>query len=116
MGETYVILRVLAAFFGIAGLLGVIWFANSLDQITLLSGVLAGLASIAAACVPQRWLSSAGTRRLVAVICAVGAVAGSFLVVGRLAAPNDIEWDVVAMDLTHIAVLVSMAAIAIRQG
>ena len=115
MSGIYSASRVFVGFLGFIALGGVIWFASSLANEIVLAGVLLGLTSLVAALIPQRKLSSSATRRTLVTLCVIGAGAGLVLVADNLSASGGIEWDVVAMNVLHIAALATMAVIALRQ-
>lgn len=110
MSVLYILSRILVAFFGVTTLLGVLWFAGSISKILTIAGVLLGLASLAAAFVPQRKLSSDTTRRTLVMLCAVGTGAGLILVADNFSASNAIEWHVVMVNLLHVTAFTVIAA------
>lgn len=111
----YTLSRGLAAFFGFTVLLGILWFAGSPGGgAFVVPGILMGFSSLAAAFVPQRKLSSVATRRTLVTLCVVGIGAGFVLVADNLSASRGIEWDVVSMNVLHIAALATMAIMALR--
>ncbi|OGI69262.1 MAG: hypothetical protein A2W18_07095 [Candidatus Muproteobacteria bacterium RBG_16_60_9] len=115
MSGIYGVLRVFVGFFGFIALGGIIWFASSLASAIALAGVLLGLTSLVAAFIPQRKLSSGKTRRTLVTLCVVGAGAGLVLVADNFSASGGIEWDVVAINVLHVAALATMAVIALRR-
>lgn len=115
MSGIYGVLRVFVGFFGFIALGGIIWFASSLASKIVLAGVLLGLTSLVVAFIPQRKLSSGKTRRTLVTLCIVGAGAGVVLVADNLSVSGGIEWDVVAMNVLHVAALAAMAFIALKQ-
>jgi len=114
MSGIYGASRVFVGFLGFIALGGIIWFAGSLSSEIVLAGVLLGLTSLVVALIPQRKLSSSTTRRTLVTLCIVGAGAGLVLVVDNFSTSRGIEWDVVAMNVLHIAALATMAAIALK--
>lgn len=115
MSRLYTPSRIFVGFLGFTALGGIIWFASSLANEIVLAGVLLGLTSLVVAFIPQRKLSSIATRRILVTLCVVGIGAGLALVVDNLSTSRGIEWDVVSMNVLHIAALATMAAIALRR-
>lgn len=114
MSGLYTLSRISTGFLGFTAIGGVVWFASSLSKTIVLAGVLLGLTSLVVAFVPQRKLLSGATRRTLVTLCVVGIGAGLVLVADNFNASRGIEWDVVAINLLHIAALATMAAIALK--
>lgn len=114
MSGLYTLSRGFVIFCGFTTLLGVLWFASSLGGALIISGVLMGFSSLAAAFIPQRKLSGDRTRRALITLCIIGACSGLILVAGDLGTSRGIEWDVVAVRLLHIAALATMTITALE--
>ena len=114
MTNLYIFARGVNGFFGFTTLLGVLWFADAPGgQAFIVPGLLLGFSSLVVAFIPQRKLSSGTTRRTLVTLCVIGAGAGLVLVADNFSASGGIEWDVVAMNVLHIAALATMAVIAL---
>lgn len=113
MSALYTTSRILVAFLGFTALLGVLWFADSLDRLIVVATVLLGLSSLAAAFVSQRKLSSGTIRRTLITLCVVAIATGLVLVADNLSASHAIEWHVVSINLLHIAAVAVMATRAL---
>jgi len=116
MNGLYTVSRFFAGFFGFIALGGVLWFSASLSNAIIIAGVFTGVTSLAVAFVPQRKLVSGTVRLIVILLCLVGIVTGFVLVTNDLKATSGIEWDVVAMNLLHIAALAMIAIIALKRA
>lgn len=114
MNGLYTVSRFFAGFLGFIALGGVLWFNASLSNAIIIAG--AGLTSLAVAFVPQRKLVSGTVRLIVILLCLVGIVTGFVLVTNNLKATGGIEWDIVAMNLLHIAALATIAIIALKRA
>lgn len=114
MDGIYGLARVCAGFLGFTALTGVIWFGGSLSGIEFAAGLILGLTSLLAAFIPKRRLSVPSIRQMLIMLCALGIAAGAVLTVRKLAGPNQIEWDVVAIDLLNLIALAVMAIKARR--
>ncbi len=116
MNGLYTLSRGLAIFFGFTVLLSVLWFASSLGKAFIIAGLLMGFSSLVAGFIPQRKLSSGTTRRSLVVLCVVGIGAGLVLVADDLGTTSEIEWDVIAIRLLHIAALATIAVTALKRS
>jgi len=114
MSGLYVVSRIFVGILGFIALGGVVWFASTLGNTLVLAGLLLGFTSLVAAFVPQRKLSSSATQRVLVTLCVLGIGAGFVLVVDNLKVPREIEWDVVSINILHIAALATMAVIALK--
>ena len=68
-------------FFGLAALLGVLWFADSLDGIRFVAGITIGISYVMVAFFPQHRLATVAVKRFVIALCTTGIFTGLFLAV-----------------------------------
>lgn len=114
MNALYTASRILVAFLGFTTLLGVLWFAGSLEGFVVAASVLLGFSSLAAAFVPLRKLSRGVVRHILLALCATAIAAGIVLLADNFGTSQKIEWHVVSINLLHVGAIAVMALRALK--
>jgi hypothetical protein len=92
--------RVMVGVLGIPTLLGVVWFAESLSHIELITGTVLGTCSLLSVLVPGQ--TTASPPMIMRMVYVAGILSGVVLVLLHLNAIGGIEIDVVVANLVHV--------------
>jgi hypothetical protein len=98
----FVLAKVVVGVLGIPTILGVVWFADSLSSVEIITGSILGLSSLLAAAIPKRMFSRSPMRAFTLLLCGAGIISGLNLLLMRLGAIGGIEIDVVVTNLVHV--------------